>query len=513
MENNASFLFHKNSINHFFFDKYNKKKLRKNTDKDNQITAKINNKICQTYNSFCENLIKLKENGKSDKNNKILSYGKNKSEIEQLTNNNVEQKTNYQMKKSNIIKHNKNNHKLTNNLSLDLFHDIINNKISAKKTNVFPSILKKNSSNFLSESNTNNRLYLPNSNAMNSSSNFSTKKSGANSCVSINGYFGTNNGSKNLYRNKNKNKIDNFFGKVLQRLQSAYEKYQSKNSINSDSSTSKNKKEHLSCNYKSSNSTQTFGLNSEGNFLDKTFRKEFSDLDCMNTIIRDYEQKIKVENKHKNNLKAFKKNNFLFKESQGYNSIEELNRHLFRDFSFGKASKRMKISNKTYEKIKENKNMKDYYYTKNLVVEDKERIKFFEGLINKNNFSPKKYSDIQVKRALDYFYKRKVKLDKEKEFLMKDGIRDIKNKIRDSKEKIKDVDYFKLDKIFEINYLHDEIYGTNIQLKKKKLYDEEYNLAYYTRNWKPSKSIKKNLNQKTVNKYREHAGIFFNSHK
>lgn len=167
----------------------------------------------------------------------------------------------------------------------------------------------------------------------------------------------------------NSKKINYFLDKVSERL-----------------SDSNNKKSFLS---PLNNNTNKFSLN-------KKFFREFSDINSLQDIISSYELNIKYNKRHKSshgidnfNLPKTpyrnKKKSIYLKKCNGFNSTEQLNSHLIREYNFCKDSihskNLIKIVKKTYQKISENKFKNNYHYLKDIAIGNKEGLEFYKQLL------------------------------------------------------------------------------------------------------------------------------------
>ena len=226
---------------------------------------------------------------------------------------------------------------------------------------------------------------------------------------------------------------------------------------------------------------------------------------------------IKLENgKLKQKLKKFKLN--IYNKTPIYKTTEKLNNLLIRQFNLDKSdqknafNKKFKIYRASVNKIQEMKNKNLYHEYKENNPYEKEKLleKEIEG------YNEKDITKKSIKKALNKYYRLKTKKILEKKSEIERELIDLKTKFKSCVEKEKyirnenNIKYGELNQVIQTKLLYKEIYGTDIDKKKKKFYDENTLMLHKVRRWSvPIKVVKKVLKQKTINKYKANIGAYF----
>ena len=126
-----------------------------------------------------------------------------------------------------------------------------------------------------------------------------------------------------------------------------------------------------------------------------------------------------------------------------------------------------------------------------------------------------KLSDIDIKEALESFYKYKAKDMLEKKLDLEKQLIELKNKYsyiieQEKSEKNRlGINYGEINQAIQKKFLVREIYELDRKTKKKNFYDEQAKILYKTRNFLPKKVLRENLKQKTINKFKDITGVHF----
>ena len=226
-------------------------------------------------------------------------------------------------------------------------------------------------------------------------------------------------------------------------------------------------------------------------------------------------EKINFSEKPHKPIKIVKQNKIF-----GFKSTTKLNHYLICDYKTEESSnislskQKLKLSEKTFNNIKKERNESIYKKSLNYYGEDEDRIKFYYKLYHNKTETDenKSYTDREVKNALNKYYNNK-KLDnlkKRNKFLKK--IADIGETYEKLNMSNKDsINYNNLKRIITLKKIEKNCMGNNIEYKKKKLQKEHDEILIHTSKMIPSCLTKNEgkLNLNTISQFKMVSGLFF----
>ena len=204
----------------------------------------------------------------------------------------------------------------------------------------------------------------------------------------------------------------------------------------------------------------------------------------------------------------------------GFKSTTKLNHYLICDYKTEESSnislskQKLKLSEKTFNNIKKERNEIIYKKSLNYYAEDEDRIKFYYKLYHNKTETDenKNYTEREVKNALNKYYFNKTlnNLKKRNKFLRKIAdIGETYEKLNKSNKET--INYNNLKRIITLKKVEKNCMGNNIEYKKKKFQKEHDEILLHTSKMIPSCLTKNEgkLKLNTISQFKMVSGLYF----